>query len=204
MTLRRRLPIDIQRGFTLVEVLVALMILTAGIIVLSTSWSGNFMRIRKTTLFNDVATLLQRKMVETEAKYRLKIKEIPDEDAGDFGSDHPQYTWRLKSRDLKLPDISPMLMSQEEHPDEMLMGMLKTMTETLSKAIKEVKISVIVKRNSKELEFAATEYFVDYTQDFSLGGAVPGGAAGGNNNGTPNNNGSSGTGTGGPTGGPGH
>jgi general secretion pathway protein I len=182
-----------QKGFTLIEVLVALLILTAGIIVLSTSWSGNFMRIRKSALYNDVATLLQRKMVETEAKYRLKIKEIPDEDEGDFGTDHPQYTWRLKSRDLKLPDISAVLMSQEEHPDETMMAMLKQVSETLSKAIKEVKVSVIVKRNGKELEFAATEYFVDYAQDFSLGG-VSGGAPAGNNNGTPNNNGGGGTG----------
>jgi general secretion pathway protein I len=165
------------KGFTLIEVLVALFILAGGIIVLSTSWSGNFMRIRKSALYNDVATLLQRKMVETEAKYRLKVKEIPDEDAGDFGSDHPQYTWRLKSRDLKLPDLAPILMSQEEHPDEMLMTMLQQMSDTLSKAIKEVKVSIIVKRNGKELEFAATEYFVDYTQDFSLGGAA--GALGG-------------------------
>ena len=43
-----------QKGFTLIEVLVALFILTGGIIVLSTAWSGNFMRIRKSALFNDV------------------------------------------------------------------------------------------------------------------------------------------------------
>lgn len=168
-----------NKGFTLIEVLVALFILTGGIIVLSTSWSGNFMRIRKSALFNDVATLLERKMVETEAKYKIKVKEIPEEDGGDFGTDHPQYTWRLKSRDLKLPDLTPLLMGQEEHPDEMMMSMLKQMTETLSKAIKEVKISILVKKNNKELEFSATEYFVDYSADFSLGGAGGAGGAGG-------------------------
>jgi general secretion pathway protein I len=164
-----------QKGFTLLEVIVALFILTGGIIVLSTAWSGNFMRIRKSALFNDVATLLERKMVETETKYRNKYNEIPEEDAGEFDSDHPQYTWKLKSRDLKLPDISPLLLGQEDHPDETLVSMIKQLGEQLSKAIKEVKISVLVKRNNRELEFSATEYFVDYNSNFDLGGA--GGAA---------------------------
>jgi general secretion pathway protein I len=164
-----------QKGFTLLEVIVALFILTGGIIVLSTAWSGNFMRIRKAALFNDVSTLLERKMVETEAKYRNKYGEIPEEDGGEFDSDHPQYTWKLKSRDLKLPDISPLLLGQEDHPDETLVSMIKQLGEQLSKAIKEVKISVLVKRNNRELEFSATEYFVDYNSNFDLGGA--GGAA---------------------------
>ena len=163
-----------NRGFTLIEVLVALFILTGGIIVLSTSWSGNFMRIRKSALFNDVATLLERKMVETEAKYRTKYGEIPEEDGGDFGTDHPQYSWKLKSRELKLPDITPLLLGQEEHPDETMVAMLKQMTEQISKAVKEVKISVVVKRNGKELEFSATEYMVDYQAQLDLGGSSGG------------------------------
>ncbi|MGZ3721425.1 MAG: type II secretion system protein [Bdellovibrionales bacterium] len=177
-----------NKGFTLIEVLVALFILTGGIIVLSTSWSGNFMRIRKSALFNDVAVLLERKMVETEAKYRNKYKEIPEEDAGEFDKDHPQYSWKLKSRELKLPDITPLLLGQEEHPDETMVAMLKQLTEQLSKAIKEVKISVLVKRNGKELEFSATEYMVDYGSQLDLGGV--GGAA-------PGGSGSGGTSTGG-------
>lgn len=169
--------ISSKRGFTLIEVLVALFILTGGIIVLANAWSGNFMRIRKSALFNDVSTLLERKMVETEAKYRVKYDEIPEEDAGDFGKEYPQYTWKLKSRELKLPDISPLLLGQEDHPDETLVSMIKQLSEQLSKAIKEVKISVLVKRNHKELEFSATEYFVNYQGQFDLGGGA--GAPGG-------------------------
>lgn len=162
-----------RQGFTLIEVLVALFILTGGIMVLATAWSGNFMRMRKTALFNDVSTLLERKMVETEAKYHGKSPDdIPDEDGGAFDDDHPQYSWKLKSRELKLPDLTPLLVGQQEGVDETLITMLKQVTEFLGKAIKEVKISVIVKRNNKELEFSATEYFVDYTKDFTAGGAA--------------------------------
>jgi general secretion pathway protein I len=168
-----------HKGFTLLEVLVALFILSGGIIVLANAWSGNFMRIRKSALFNDVATLLERKMVETEAKYRNKYQEIPEEDGGEFDTDHPQYTWKLKSRELKLPDITPLLLGQEDHPDETLVSMIKQLSEQLSKAIKEVKISVLVKRNGRELEFSATEYMVDYQGQFDLGGGAPGAAPAG-------------------------
>src|SRR4051812_16840059 len=134
-----------RKGFTLIEVLVALFILAGGILVLANSWSGNFMRMRKSALFNDVATLLERKMVETESKYKIKFAEIPEEDGGDFGADHPQYSWKLKSRELKLPDLTPLLVGQDNGADENLITMLKQVTEFLGKAIKEVKVSVIVK-----------------------------------------------------------
>jgi general secretion pathway protein I len=160
-----------RRGFTLIEVLVALFILTGAIIVIASAWSGNFMRIRKSTMYNNVASLLERKMVETESRYKEKpIAEIPEEDSGDFGNDFPDYTWTMKSRELKLPDLTPLLVSKEEAANETLISMIKQMTEFLNKAIKEVKITVKFKVKKREVEFTATQYFVDYDKEFSLGG----------------------------------
>lgn len=176
---------QVQAGFTLIEVLVALIILAGGILMVSLSWSGNFLHMRKSALYYDVATLLERKMVETEAKYKDKpITEIPDEDSGDFGSDYPRYHWVMKSRELKFPDLTPIIVGQDTDGKEMLIQMVKQMTEYLSRTVKEVKVSVFVKApKGKELEFSASQYFVDYTQDFAGGGAAGGGtgapAAGG-------------------------
>jgi hypothetical protein len=182
----------------LIEVLVALFILTGAIIVISTAWSGNFLRIRKANMYNDVATLLEQKIQELEAKYRGKqLSEIQEEDKGDFEG-YKQYRWEMKSKDLKFPDISPLLTSQEGGVDETLLSMVKQMTEYLSTAVKELKVSVFVKGASgKEVEFSAVEYFIDYNKEVpglgGLGGAA--GAAGGDSGG------GTGTGTGGATGG---
>lgn len=169
-----------SRGFTLLEVIIALFILAGSIIVLGQTWSGNFMRIRKSTMFNNVATLLEQKMVEMEAKYKEKpLAEIVESEDGDFGNDFPNYRWEMKSRELKLPDLTPLLVGQEEGADEMLIGIMKQVTEYLSKVIKEVKVTIFVKSGNREVEFSATQYFVDYSQDIGLpglGGA--GGAAG--------------------------
>ncbi|MBX3022407.1 MAG: prepilin-type N-terminal cleavage/methylation domain-containing protein [Bdellovibrionales bacterium] len=164
-------------GFTLIEVLVALFIMAGGILMISLAWSGNFMRLRKSQLYGDVATLLERKMVETEAKYTGKpLSEIPEEDEGDFGDEFKQYHWTMKSREMEFPDISAIIIGKDGGGggDEMLLTMIKQMTEYLSKTIKEVRVTVLVKsRGRKDMEFSATQYFIDYTQDFAgaLGGA---------------------------------
>lgn len=165
-----------QAGFTLIEVLIALVIMAGGILMISLAWSGNFMRMRKSTLYADVATLLERKMVETEAKYKDKdIKEIPEEEEGDFGEEAPKFYWKMVSRDLEFPDISALIIGQEQGGDEMMLNMVKQMTEYLSKTIKEVKVTIYVKsKGKKDLEFSATQYFIDYNQDFA--GAMAGGA----------------------------
>lgn len=171
-----------SKGFTLLEVIIAIFILAGSIIVLGSTWSGNFMRIRKANMFNNVSTLLEQKMVEVEAKYKDKpLTEVPEGEDGDFGNDYPQYRWEMKSRELKLPDLTPLLVGQEDGADETLISTMKQMTEYLSKVIKEVKIVVYVKSGNKEVEFSATQYFVDYTQDIGLPGmgGAGGGAAGG-------------------------
>lgn len=175
-----------SRGFTLIEVLVALVIVAGAIVAAATLWSGNFMRLRRSAVQYDVATLLERKMVEVEAKFSNKpINEIPESETGDFGSDYPQYTWSMESRDLELPDLTALLMSQkEEGTDEMLISMMKQMGEFLSNAIKEVRVTVHVKRKGKEFKYSATQYFMDWERDFA--GAM-GGAAGGAGTGTGGN-----------------
>src|SRR6185437_2297089 len=59
-------------GFTLLEVLIALIITVAAGILLSTAWSGNLLRVRKTTLNDNVAQLLQRKIAEIKAENSKK------------------------------------------------------------------------------------------------------------------------------------
>jgi len=165
-----------RNGFTLIEVLVALMIVSAAIMASASLWSGNFTVMRKSALNYDVATILERKMVEVEAKYKDKpLTEIPDEESGDFGSEFPQYRWILKSREMEFPDLTPIIMGQSEEPNEMLISMIKQMTEYLGKAIKEVQVSVFVRRGKREMEFSATQYFVDYSKEFSAPGTGGGG-----------------------------
>lgn len=161
------------------------MIIAGAIISAAGLWSGNFMRMRKSNLQNDVATLLERKMAEVEAKYTGKpLGEIPDSDGGEFEDNFPQYRWEMKSREMKFPDLSAVIIGQQDMDNkEMLISMIKQMTEFINKVVKEVKVTIIVKRGGKELKFAASQYFIDYNQSFA-GGGVPGGIGSGSSGGS--------------------
>jgi len=152
-----------KNGFTLLEVLIAVAILASGIILLGTSWSGNLLRMRKASLYTDVGALLERKMAELEAEYKdHPLTEIPETREGDFGSDFVKYKWKMKSRDLKFPDLSSVIIGKDGGADDSLIQMIKQMGDLLSKSIKEIKVSVIVKGPKKDVEFSATDYMIDY------------------------------------------
>ena len=79
-------------GFTIIEVLISISILVGAIITISSVWSGNTLRIRKSRLFNEVGFLLERKVAEIELKFEGKdLSSIPEELSGDFGEKFKNY-----------------------------------------------------------------------------------------------------------------
>ncbi len=165
----------VKRGFTLLEVLIAMVILVGGIVVVTTAWSGNLLRMRKATLYNNVALLLERKLVEIETEYKDKpLNEVVDKE-GDFGSDLPQYRWTFEVKDFEMPDLTPIILGKDGQKDEMFLSMIKQVQEYISKAIKEGTVTIFVKSGKNEVPFSVSTYFVDYTQDLNLGGLPAGG-----------------------------
>ncbi len=162
-----------RSGFTLIEIMLAMVILASGIVLLAQSWGSSYMRIRKTQLNVEVAALLERKMVEIDIKYHGKALEtIPEEEGDDFGSDYPQYRWVMKSKEFELPDLSTGMTDKSGGANSMLLTIMKTLTEQLKKTVKEVKVSVFYKKaGAKELEFSVTTFFVDYNKQVAMPGA---------------------------------
>lgn len=176
---RRNNSISNPLGFTLLEVLVAVALLVGGIIVVSTAWSGNFLRIRKSNLYNNVSVLLEKKTNELIAEFKGKpISEVTDRE-GDFGSELSSYRWAFSVQEFQMPDLSAILVNQKEgSKDETFLSMIKQTQEFISKSVKEGTVTVFVKTGKKEIPFSVTTYFVDYTQELSLPGMGPTSGAG--------------------------
>lgn len=170
-----------RRGFTLIETLVAMVILSGGVMVLANSWSGNFMRIRNSRVNNTMAVLLERKMTEVEVKNKTKkFDEVPESDAGDFGSKYPGYRWEMKAKKFEMPDMTAALIGKKEGVDQMMLMIAQTVQDYIKEVVKEVSVTVYYKgRVGKEIKNGVTVYIVDYTKELPMPGGMPAGGLGG-------------------------
>jgi general secretion pathway protein I len=156
------------KAFTLVEVLIAMVVLAGASLVLYQSWNGSLAAVRKGRNYNTVTFLLQKKLVEFEVENKnKKVEDIKGIGKGNFGSDFPDYTWQVEIKPFSLPPITPPKL--EGTDNGLAETIIKTMTEYFEKAVREIRITVYYKRADKVLEYSASTIFVDFAQEIPSG-----------------------------------
>jgi len=159
-----------KKGFSLLEVLIAIIILASGIMLLASAWSSNYVRLRKSRLYNNVSALLERKVTELEVLYIDRpLDEIPDELSGTFEG-YEQYTWTFTSKEFEMPDLTAALVARDGGADDTFISMIKQMTEFISKSMKEGTVTIHVNLGGKRVKYSVTTYFVDYEKEMSISG----------------------------------
>ncbi|MFZ3229414.1 MAG: prepilin-type N-terminal cleavage/methylation domain-containing protein [Pseudobdellovibrio sp.] len=161
-----------SRGFSLIEVILAIMVMASGLFILMNSWAGTYSRLRKTQIRVQMVALLEKKVTELEREYKGKsLDSIPEDKEDDFGSEAAGYSWKMKSRKLEIPDLSSSLVSREGGAKPELLMIMKMFTEHLSKSIKEIKVTVIYKDKKKPITADITFYIIDYDRPLPIPGA---------------------------------
>jgi len=84
-----------RRGFTLLEVMIAMAILAISLVAVFRSQSQSLSMVNESRFLTTASLLAQGKMAETERK---KPQELAS-DSGDFGTDFPDYIWRVEIKD---------------------------------------------------------------------------------------------------------
>ena len=162
-----------NKGFSLIEVLLATIILGGALIALSSSWSGTVHSFKKSEKVQIVTSLLKSKTTELEIKYAQSgFGSVPEEEDGDFGDEFPDLTWKSEVRILEFPDLTPLMMAKDGSIDEMTRTIVKQMTGHFSKNIKEMRVTITWKAKAKPVEYSTTTYLVNYA------GGVPAPGAG--------------------------
>ncbi len=163
-----------KSGFSLLEVLLAMVLLSTALVLLSESWSAAFNRVKKTQVRFELASLLERKMDDYVRQYKGKpLDQIQEEESDDFGDNYPQYSWKMNSKKMEFPDLASTLSARDGGVDQMTLQIVKQLTDQLSKCIKEVKVTVTYKHPKKSISVSATTYFVDYDKPIGLPGTGP-------------------------------
>ncbi len=89
------------RGFTLMEVLIAMAILAIALVAVFRSQSQSISMATESRFLTTAALLAESKMAEAETSSSL----YNHVENGDFGSDYPEYVWRLEIGDTQLPQF---------------------------------------------------------------------------------------------------
>jgi general secretion pathway protein I len=182
----RRPARRVARGFTLLEVMVALAILAGSLLAISDVVSGalrNHVRARNL----EVATLLARgKLAAVEDHYEAKGFKTSDEaDDGTFEDEgHPEVRWRVEvtvppgelgpdavlraltgSEDalqqlLPPPDQAPQLAPFQAVIAAQLQGKLSELGQKLKQGVRQVRLTISWPEGSGEESFAVTTHMV--------------------------------------------
>ncbi len=150
-------------GFTMVEIVLAVAILGGFFTVYSSSMSGTNFSLRKAEKLQVISSLLKSKITELELKYnQLGYSGIPEKENGDFGKEFKDLNWKAEVRELEFPDLAPLLVT-ESSQNEMLLTVVRKMTDHFSKNIKELRLTITWQANTKKsMDFSATTYIVNF------------------------------------------
>lgn len=138
-----------------------MMILSGALIALSASWTGSVMAYRQGRQINIITHLLQRQMTELELEFQDQNITSAQEREGEF-EDFPEFSWKAEVKPLEFPDLTPVLVGEEGGVDQLTITVIRQMSQQLTQAIKELKVSVLWKKNEKTLTYSVTTYLVSY------------------------------------------
>ncbi|MCM2324121.1 MAG: prepilin-type N-terminal cleavage/methylation domain-containing protein [Oligoflexia bacterium] len=158
-------------GFTLLEVVIALAIMVLAFASILSVQSGSLNASARARQMNIVGMLAKTKMVETEYLIEGKtFDELGKEAGGVFSAPYEDYRWTTTIKEIEFPSLS-MGGGQSGGSDggeqgmEMVTGLI---TQFLSKAVREVTVTIFWKRGTAEQSFALSTYWVDLNHEFSL------------------------------------
>lgn len=164
-----------ESGFTLLEVMIAIGILAIGIGAILVAENNSLDTTIRAKRMNTVATLARNIMVETEREIQGKpFLEVRDEAFGKFEAPFAEYSWERKIKEITFPKImSPNQggaegKSSENTVDPNVERVVKIATNYLSKASREITVTILWKDKGEEQKFSVSQYWVDLNHEFNM------------------------------------
>ncbi|MEW6056747.1 MAG: type II secretion system protein [Bdellovibrionota bacterium] len=163
--MKRRLA---KNGFTLLEVMIAVAIMTVAFTAILTSQSGSIFLSIKTKDLNTAGWLAHNIMVDSEhfleGKPFAEVEKIQSER---FKAPFERFAWKREVRELKFPDLVQAAKEGEGIPEPVRI-LAKTITKYLSTSMRELVITVTWMQGNSEQRLVLTTYLVDLNAEFNF------------------------------------
>ncbi|MDR3607241.1 MAG: prepilin-type N-terminal cleavage/methylation domain-containing protein [Oligoflexia bacterium] len=165
-----------MKGFTLLETIIALAIMTMAFAAILGTISGSINASARTHEMTVIEMLAKRQMVETEYKFEGKtFDEVKKEDGGTFPEPYSTYRWKSVIKEIEFPNLGNMTKNAAgaaaggDNANSQIADMMsKLVYQFLSKAIRQVTVTITWMNGSKEQSFEISTYWVDLNHEFQL------------------------------------
>ena len=159
-----------EAGFTLLEVLISLVIITMAFTAILDAESGSLHASAKAKQMNIIAMLAKNAMTEMEYDIEGKtFDEFPKTGAKTFEPPYDQgYRWSYEIKQLKFPNLNIAGGKSGEGTSDAISQMTRLITKFLSDALREVDVTVAWGPSNKEQTFSLSTYWVDLNHEFSI------------------------------------
>ena len=171
LRLKSRLTARVNDGFTLLEVLAALFILSIAVFGI---YQGQSNLVRMTIRSEHMAQALglaQQKMVETELELRDKsLAGLLDEETGEFkGEAFKAYKWTRKLEKVSAGCLFPSPKDSEEtQPSDPFGGIFSMAEKVFENNVRKIKITVSWEEGNKKREINLSQLYVSFKEIPSL------------------------------------
>jgi general secretion pathway protein I len=165
-----------EAGFTLLETMIAMGIMLIAFASILMVQSASLNTATKARQMNTVAMLAKNLMVETEYSFEGKtFDEYKKEDKGQFPDPWQDYSWTREVKEVKFPELSTAKGTSadkggkdEGGENEAARQLTKLLTQFLSKAVREVNVTITWKKGTGSQSYTVTTYWVNLNQEFQL------------------------------------
>ncbi len=156
-----------ESGFTLLEVIIAMAIMVLSFTSILAVEQGSINASARAKQMNIVGMLARNQMVETEYKIEGKsFDEVQKEESGTFPEPYTDYRWKTKIIELKFPPLNLGNPGNKGETQE-TETLSKLVSNFLSKAIREVSVTISWNRGAGEQSFTLATYWVNLNYEFN-------------------------------------
>lgn len=171
-----------EQGFTLLETMIAMAIMLVAFAAIMAVESNSINATTRAKTMNVVAMLAKNRMVQLEYEFEGKtFDEFKKENSGTFEEPYQDYRWKTEVKEIKFPPLTipgskqgdssgatPGPAGGAEGATDAVELLTKLITQYLSKAVREVTVTVLWKKGGGEQSFSVSTYWVDLNHEFQL------------------------------------